>query len=278
MVHVARLARENLRRGHALVLGLVGQHRPGDHVADGIDAGHAGLEVRVDHDALPVVELDARGFKSETFGVGHAPDRYQHHVRIDRRDRAVAGRRLDRDLVACPVPGNACHLAGELEAHALLHEKALDGAGHIGIHAGQDAVEKLDHQHFRSQPAPHGAQLQPDYAGADHQHALGHLGQCQGSGRRHDGLFVDLDAGQLRDIRSGGDDDALGVQLLPFAVFEHHPDLAGRHDGRRTMDGIDLVLLEQESDAVDVAFHALILEGQHLGQIELRRGHLDAHG
>ena len=35
------------------------------------------------------------------------------------------------------------------------------------------------------------------------------------------------------------------------------------------VEGVDLVLLEQEGDAVDVALHALVLEGQHLGEIEL---------
>ena len=57
VVHVAGLAGQDLGRRHALVLGLVRQHRAGDHVADGVDAGHVGLVVRIDDDALPVVEL-----------------------------------------------------------------------------------------------------------------------------------------------------------------------------------------------------------------------------
>ena len=42
VVHVAGLAGEDFGDRDALVLGLVRQHRPGDHVADGVDAGHIG--------------------------------------------------------------------------------------------------------------------------------------------------------------------------------------------------------------------------------------------
>jgi hypothetical protein len=55
-----RLPGENLGHGDALVLGLVRQHRPVDHVADGVDAGHARLIVLIDDDTSAVVELHAR--------------------------------------------------------------------------------------------------------------------------------------------------------------------------------------------------------------------------
>ena len=50
-VHVALLAGERLDAGDAVLARLVRQHRPVDHVADGVDAGHGGLEMRVDGDA-----------------------------------------------------------------------------------------------------------------------------------------------------------------------------------------------------------------------------------
>src|SRR6185312_15424077 len=56
-----------------------------------------------------------------------------------------------------------------------------------------------------------------------------------------------------------------------------HLDLARRRDAAGADDGIDLVLLEQEFDALDVAVDRLLLEGQHLLQIEFRRGNADAH-
>ena len=46
--------------------------------------------------------------------------------------------------------------------------------------------------------------------------------------------------------------------------------LPGAEHAARAVEVIDLVLREQERDAVDVALHALVLEGQHLGEVELR--------
>jgi hypothetical protein len=53
------LPREILGHGDALFLGLVGEHGTGDHVADGVDAGHVRLELVIDHDAAAAVQLDA---------------------------------------------------------------------------------------------------------------------------------------------------------------------------------------------------------------------------
>ena len=48
-------------------------------------------------------------------------------------------------------------------------------------------------------------------------------------------------------------------------------DLARRGDAAGAEEGVDLVLLEQELDALDVAVDALVLERHHRRQIELRR-------
>ena len=48
--------------------------------------------------------------------------------------------------------------------------------------------------------------------------------------------------------------------------------LPGPEDGGGAVEGVDLVLLEQEGDAVDVALHALVLEGQHLGRSSFGAG------
>ena len=51
VVHVAVLAGEDLGERHALVFGLVGEHRPAHHVADRVDAGDVGGKTIVDRDA-----------------------------------------------------------------------------------------------------------------------------------------------------------------------------------------------------------------------------------
>ena len=88
---MAGLAGDDFGDRDALVLGLVRQHRPGDHVADGIDAGDVGREMRVDDDAAAIVLLDADGFEAEPFGVGHAADGDEHDVGFERLGGA-AGR------------------------------------------------------------------------------------------------------------------------------------------------------------------------------------------
>ena len=65
------------------------------------------------------------------------------------------------------------------------------------------------------------------------------------------------------------------VCVLPSAAFTS--TLPGAGDAAGAVERIDLVLLEQELDALDVAVDALVLELHHRGEIELRRADLDAH-
>ncbi len=95
VVHVAGLARKDLGNRDALVLRLVGEHRTGDHVADGVDAGDVRGEMRVGEDAALVVALDADHVEAEPLRVGDTADGDEHDVRLDRLGSA-ARRRLDR--------------------------------------------------------------------------------------------------------------------------------------------------------------------------------------
>ena len=148
--------------------------------------------------------------------------------------------------------------------------------GHLAVEARSDAVEHLDHRDLRAEPPPHRAELEPDIAGADHHHALRHLRQRQGAGGGNDGLLVDGDAGDRRDLGAGGNHDVLGFDRLLLAVDESDLDLPRSDDAAGAVEMVDLVLLEQELDALHVALHALILEGEHGGEIELGLN-LDAH-
>ena len=96
VVHVTGLAGDDLGDRDALVLGLVREHRPGDHVADRVDAGDVGGEMRVGDDAA-ALHRDAELGEAEALGVGHAADRDEHDVGLDRLGRAARGR-LDARL------------------------------------------------------------------------------------------------------------------------------------------------------------------------------------
>jgi hypothetical protein len=71
---VAGAPGEDLGDRHPFILGLVRQHRPGNHVADGVDAGDVGGEMRVRENAAFVVLLHAGVLQAEPLRVGHAPD------------------------------------------------------------------------------------------------------------------------------------------------------------------------------------------------------------
>ena len=171
----------------------------------------------IDHDAAALVELDADFLEAEPVGVGHAADGDQHDVGLDGFRRAAFGR-LDRRLQRLAGRVDRGDLGRQLERHALLLEQALRLAAHFAVHAGQDAVEEFHHRHLRAEPPPHRAELKPDHAGADHQQMLRHLVERERAGRRHDALFVDLDALEPGDVGAGGDDDGFGLQRLRLAV------------------------------------------------------------
>src|ERR1700680_503912 len=277
VVHVASLARDDLGRGNTFVLGLVSEHRPRDHIADGEDARHAGAEMPVDLDAALLVKRDTRFLKAEAFGVRHAADGHEHHVGFHGLALAAAGG-LDRHLERLTLGLHGGTLVAEADLDALLLLDALELARHVGVHTGQDAVEELDHLDLGAETAPHAAELKADHAGADHQQLLRHCAQREGAGRRHDALLVDLYSAQPRHVGTGGDHDIFGVQRLLLAAFASDLHLARARDAAGAVESVDLVLLEEEIDALDVALYPLVLEFLHARQIELRRRHTDAHG
>ena len=231
--------------------------------------------MRVDLHAPAIVERDTGLLQAETLSVGNAADRDQHHVGLQRFGLAARGR-LDLRDQGLARGIDAGDLGAELERKALLFEHALELFSHFAIHAGQDAVEEFDDHDLRPQPAPHRAEFEADHTGADDQHSFRHFFQRERAGRRHDALFVDLDAFQPRDIGAGGDDDVPGLNRLGLAVATDFY-LAGPEDLAGALQHVDLVLLHQELDALDVAVDALLLEFHHRGKIELWRGDADAH-
>ena len=130
---------------NALVLGLVGEHRAGDDVADRPDAGDRGAEVVVGLDLAALVGLEARPCRAPSPSVfGPAADRDQHAVGLDRLGRAARGG-LDRQrgLVALDA-SRPVTLVDEPELEALLLEDLVRFLADVAVHAGQDLVEEFD--------------------------------------------------------------------------------------------------------------------------------------
>src|SRR5947207_744042 len=105
---------------------------------------------------------------------------------------------------------------------------------------------------------PDRAKLQSDDARADDQQTRRYLVERQRAGRRHDALFVDLDALEPGDVGAGGDHDISGLDGLGFAVAAGEFESAGAEHATGALDDVDLVLLHQKLDALDVAVNALL--------------------
>ena len=79
-----------------------------------------------------------------------------------------------------------------------------------------------------------------------------------------DPLLVELDAGQRRDRRAGGDDDVLRGD---GAVADL--DRVRALEAAAALQPLDLVLLEQELDAAGQALHRVLALAVHRVEVEL---------
>ena len=250
-VHVALLAGDGLDAGDAVLARLVGEHRPVDHVADRVDAGHR------------------RSGNAHRPRCGRAASASRRA--LSRPRPSTSGRRpmqtstmsASSVSAAPPFAGSTVSVTPASAVSALvtlvpslnfspcLASDALELLGDLVVDARRDAVEELDHRHVRAEPTPHRAELEADDAGADHDQALGHLGELERAGRGDDLLLVDRDAGQRRHFRARGDQDVLGRQrVLDRAVVAQHRDRARLVDAAGALERGDLVLPEQEGDAL----------------------------
>ena len=87
---------------------------------------------------------------------------------------------------------------------------------------------------------------------------------------RDDALAIDLDAGHAARRRSGRDDDLLARAQRLRLAFED-VDAAVARQPRRALDPVDLVLLEQELDALRQAGHDAVLPRLDLVHVDAER-------
>src|SRR5207244_11258541 len=87
-------ALDGLDADHALMLGLVREHRRPRDVADGIDPGHIGLAVAVDHDDS-AIGFNTNFFQAQILDIADHPDRRNHPLEFYRL-RLLADRKSTR--------------------------------------------------------------------------------------------------------------------------------------------------------------------------------------
>ena len=166
------LPARRLGEGDALVLGLVGQHRAGDQIADGVDARHVRLKCLVHADPAVLLQRDARFLQSQAGGTGLRPTATSTLSPWNCTFSAL-GLRVDDHLAA--LRRGADDLGLQVEFQPLLGQRLVQQARDLAVAQRQDARQELDHRHLGPEPRPHRAQLQADVAAADHDQVCGHL-------------------------------------------------------------------------------------------------------
>ena len=129
------LPHQQFRERDALLLGLVREHRSGDHVADRIDARNVGRVMRVHLHATALVQRHARRLQTNPIIERPPADRDQHHLGLQFLRRSALGR-LHGQRHAVLGLGRAGHLGRQLELDPELAEHALESAADLAVHAG----------------------------------------------------------------------------------------------------------------------------------------------
>ena len=199
VVHVARLARDDLGDGHALILGLVRKHRAGDRVTDGVDAVDAGFPMVVRLDLAALVHVDAQVRQAQPVGIGFAARGDEDGIGIDGLFGVVL-LGLVGDLGFLALDLNPLNGGPKDELHALLGEDFLEVLLHLTVHPRRDGVEVFNNRDLCPKASIDRPHLQPDDACADDDQLTRDLSQRQRAGGGDDRFFIDLDAGQRRRL------------------------------------------------------------------------------
>src|SRR3569623_1549090 len=268
VIDVAGLAGDVLGDHHAFVGGLVRQHRPAHHVADGVDVGEIGAAVFVYHDVPTRVEREADAVGVEACGVGHAAGGHQHAVDLEitfalavvhvQRHRFFR----DRHLV---------HFGVEANIQSLRDELALRLFRDIFVDLRKQTRAAIEYGDLAAEPPPHAAEFEADHAAADHRQPLRHFAERKGTGGVDDAVTVERRLWERRRHRAGGDDEVLGLHGRGRAVVapHFHPLLAG--EAAAAVQPSDLVFEEQRLDAAGESAHHLYLARLHHADVELYR-------
>ena len=271
---MARLAGEDFGDRDALVLGLVGEHRPAHDVADRVDARHIGREMVVDDD-LAALHRDAERLEAEPLRVGTPADRDQHDVGLERRAAPPAAGSIVA-LAPFAVFATAATLCDRWNLKPCFSSRRWNCLptspsmpGRMRSRNSTTVTSAPSRRHTEPSSSP----ITPAPTTIS---ASGGLASASAPVEETICLLVDLDARQLRDVGAGGDDDRLGLVRRFGAVGAFDDDAARRGDPPLAMKPVDLVLLEQEGDAVDVGGDGVVLVLHHRGEIELGRRDDDA--
>jgi hypothetical protein len=169
------LAGNDFRHHHAFFRGLVCQHGAAHHVAYRINIGQAAAAVIVDFNAPCRVQLQACLIGTQSFGIGHPAYRNNQFV----------GEQLLCGSLGI-FPGNKYFffilrdffdLHAEMYLQSLFAKSAQRFLRHLIVRRRHKCWCRFQYRYLAAQPAPHAAQLQPDYPRTDNGKAFWHFGK-----------------------------------------------------------------------------------------------------
>ena len=188
------------------------EHDAADHVADRPHAVGRRAKVVVDHDAT-ALQLDASLLRIQTLRVGHASDREQDLVRVDRA-ALTAGR--EPHLQRAVALHDLRDLAVGVDLTAELGQVLRVDGDQVRVDHGQHLGQHLEHGDLAAECGEHGGKLHADDAAADDRQPSRDLFQLE------DLVRIDGELGawqrDARDRRACRDDDVLGLELVAGQV------------------------------------------------------------
>ena len=164
-VDMAVLARHALGHGNALLLGLVREHRAAHHIANRPDAAQVAAAIAINHDRATLVELQANRVSVETHGVGHAANRDDQLVHIERLRLALGVGPGDVHCLFADL--DRANGDAEFDLQALFDESLVRLFRNLLIHGAEKLRQRFQNRHFSTEAAPDRTHLQADHARAD---------------------------------------------------------------------------------------------------------------
>ena len=159
---------------------------------------------------------------------------------------------------------------------ALLAERLLELRRHGFVFDRHETRQQFDNRHLAAEAAEDRRELHADGAAAQDHDRFGHFLQVDGFVAGDDARAIDRDPRNAPRRRSGRDDDFLAREQRLGVAFEH-VDAALSRQARRALDPVDLVLLEQELDALGQAADDPVLPLLHLRHVDRDRGLADGN-
>ena len=291
VVDVAVALSDVLDGSDSLLLSLVGKHGAEGAVTDSADVGDLGAVLLVDDQAAAVIGLKTDVVETKTGSVRTAANGDEDNISVKGFSLAALGS-LDVDLDALLRDLTSHDLGVELEDQALLLEDLLGVLGDLLVHTGAtNLAEELDNGDLGAETRPDGGlcrcqhsisgyaraayHLETNDTATNDDHLLGNLLESDSTSGGDDALLVDGQAGEGCGLGASGDEDVLSADLSLAALDKVDSDGVLVLECAGTLDVLDVVLLEEELDALGEARDRGLLRLHHGAEVELDIADLD---